>query len=417
MRTIVTFFLMTVSLYVNAIDSFDDGNFTGNPVWNGSTGDWQIVTSSDVATGAANSNTLRLNVPSGGGISYLTTPIQTAGGETTQWAFFVGRRAQAYTSSNYALIWLWASEQNLTSPTVDGYRIRIGDDSDGDEIVLQRVTDGVATDILVGPALTNGLTDVGFTVRIIRARETWYLYTSPLPVVNGTGAVATTNPEAAMEYQGTVIDDAYTPNNPGYFGFASVYTSGTNARAAQEFDQLMMVTTLPVTLERFNAFKAGTGVSLAWDVSEESYVQAYEVQRSENGIQFTPIGSVNAAAKRTYSFIDAQPGSLYRFYRLRMVDLDGNSKLSHIVSVTGKAALNMRASPNPARTIVNVMHPKAKARSSLQVINAEGRIVKQMIVPENAVLTTVDFSGLQNGMYYLVFFNDKEKISGMILKQ
>jgi hypothetical protein len=100
-----------------------------------------------------------------------------------------------------------------------------------------------------------------------------------------------------------------------------------------------------------------------------------------------------------------------------MVDLDGNSKLSHIVSVTGKAALNMRASPNPVRTIVNMLHPTAKARSSLQVINAEGRIVKQMIVPENTVLTPVDFSGLQNGIYYLVFFNDKEKISCMMLKQ
>ena len=180
------------------IDSVADGNFTTNPVWGGTTSTWQVVTSSDVAAGATNSNTLRLNVTSAvSGTQYLRTQRTASWGTSQSWSYWMGRRVQAATNANHSIVWLWANETNLTSSTVDGYRIRFGDDTGDDNIVLQSVTNGSATDILTSSGtVPNGLTDIGFMVRVTRTSSSvWTLYTSTLPTSSGTGAIATAAPQ------------------------------------------------------------------------------------------------------------------------------------------------------------------------------------------------------------------------------
>ncbi len=236
-------FTFTTSAVLSPIETFSDGNFTTNPVWGGSTTNWQVVTSSDVAAGATNSNTLRLNVASAvSGTQYLSTQRTASWGTSQSWSWWWGRRAQAATNANHGIVWLWANEANLTSSTVDGYRVRFGDDTGNDNIVLQSVTNGVATDILTSSGtVTNGLTDIGFMVRITRTSgSVWNIYTSALPTASGAGAIATAQPTAANTgvSQGSVTNSTYTSFTNGYFGFMAVHSSGTNARSGVEFDQL-----------------------------------------------------------------------------------------------------------------------------------------------------------------------------------
>lgn len=230
------------------VDSFADGNFTASPVWGGTTTTWQVVASSDVAAGATNSNTLRLNVTSAvAGTQYLRTQRAATWGSSQSWSFWMGRRLQAATNANHSIVWLWANETNLTSATVDGYRVRFGDDTGDDNVVLQRVTNGVATDILTSTGTaTNAVTDVGFMVRVTRSSGSlWTLYTSALPTASGVGAIASALPSAANTSvnQGSVINSTYTSFTNGYFGLMAVHSSGTNARSGAEFDQIYFDTT------------------------------------------------------------------------------------------------------------------------------------------------------------------------------
>lgn len=225
------------------IESFADGNFTASPAWGGTTSTWLVSASSDVAAGATNSNTLRLNQTSAvAGTQYLRTQRTATWGTSQSWSFWMGRRAQAATVANHSIVWLWANETNLTSSTVDGYRVRFGDDSGGDNIVLQRVTNGAATDILTSSgSVANGLTDIGFMVRVTRSSSSvWNLYTSTLPTASGGGAVASAIPTAANTTvsQGSVTNSTYTTFTNGYFGFMAVHSSGSSARIGAEFDQL-----------------------------------------------------------------------------------------------------------------------------------------------------------------------------------
>lgn len=388
-------------------DSFTDGNFTADPPWHGNAADWQVVPSSDVGAGAINSSTLRLNVAAGTGVTYLSAAISGNWGNGQSWSFFIGRRAQAYTAANYTLIWLWANDENLLSPVINGYRIRIGDDSGGDDIMLQRVTNGIATDIVSAATLANGLTDIGFQLRVTRTNDgQWKIFTSTLPTLNGAGAIATDAIDANI-LQAIATDNTYTAFDDGFIGFVNAYGSGTAARAAQEFDQVQLsfaAVTMPVKLKDLTASSNSYGTKLIWDVLEETNVLLYEVQCSLNGADFTSIATISAANKKTYAFMDVRNLAQNRFYRLKIIDTDGSFTYSHIVTLrsttelkfTGRGRVAFSSSPHI---------------STLSIISMDGRVLQKFLIPPNSTEAILNLSTLPAGCYSIVLTTPYRSLS------
>jgi hypothetical protein len=253
-------------------DSFTDGNFTATPVWGGNTSDWSIVANSDAAAGATGSNTVRLSAAMGTATRYLSSQISTWS-DNQEWGFWVGRRSQAFTTANQMYIWLYANEANLTSSTVDGYRLQIGDDSDDDEIRLQYIVNGAvsATVITSSDALTNGIQDIGFLIRVTRnSTGNWTLYTSALPTTNGTGAIATDIPSASNtgDNQGSGINNLLVPSSNGYIGIAALHSTGGPARATVEFDQVYFTTCANPGVTCPSSENAGTDVNCQAEVPD-----------------------------------------------------------------------------------------------------------------------------------------------------
>ncbi len=222
-------------------ESFTDGNYTSNPIWSGDNGAYKYSRSSTAGAGASMSNSVVLNASNGGGSQYLSTPVTVWSSTEQTWSFWLGRKNQSYTGPNNLSVWLYANEANLESSTVDGYRINIGDDTGGDEIRLQCITNGVVTNVITSTgAIPNGLTDIGLSLKIVRlAGGNWQLYTSTLPTSNGLGQTAYTCPESsAIVSQGTGTNNLYVPSGTGYFGLVSLHSSGNNQRKSVEFDAL-----------------------------------------------------------------------------------------------------------------------------------------------------------------------------------
>ena len=174
---------------------------------------------------------------------------------------------------------------------------------------------------------------------------------------------------------------------------------------------------LPVKLDNFAADKDASGIKLSWRAAEESGVARYEVQRSSDGVNFQTIGIVSAESKKAYSYLDVLPSSANNFYRLKIVDLDNTARISHVVSVKSKLSVGIEAYPNPVRDRLIVQHPKAVMGTRLQIINLTGQVLKDVQVPANAVVTPMDFTGLSNGTYYLVFRSGSESFSQRVTKQ
>ena len=250
MRIFKSFAILAITLFAFAnsalgqtlYDSFADGNFTASPVWGGNTTAYGIVANSDAAAGVTGSNTVRLSAPATATTEYLSSQI-SVWGTGQEWGFFFGRRAQALTAANQAYFWLYANESNLTSATVDGYRIAIGDDAGGDNIRLEYVVNGAVsvTVITSSGSTTNAITDIGYLVRVTRSSAgDWEIFTSTLPTANSTGAIATDIPNStnANISQGTATNNTLVPTANGYLGFASTHTTGGSAIVANEFDQI-----------------------------------------------------------------------------------------------------------------------------------------------------------------------------------
>jgi hypothetical protein len=366
MKRICTMLFLVMAISRTALcqlnESFADGDFTSSPAWGGSTTEWQVVLSSDVAAGATNSNTLRLSASGGSGTEYLSTQLLGAWGLVGQtWAFWLGRRGQSAGAANASYVWLYASEANLTSSTVDGYRIRFGDDTGDDEIVLESVTNGVATTVITSlGTVPDGLTDIGFLVRVTHTvAGTWTLYTSVLPTVSGTGDVATANPNVINTsiLQGTATNTDYTVFTNGYVGVAASHTSSAAARAGAEFDQIRVVfaanALLPAHLSGIKVYQKLQGVQIDWIALSQDGLDRYEIERSLDGNSFDQVGtvaSINNGNDIHYGFFDGTPLNGLSFYRIKMVDISGKISYSIVLRIDiGSAISDMLVYPNPAR--------------------------------------------------------------------
>jgi Peptidase family C25 len=279
------------------------------------------------------------------------------------------------------IIWLYANEATLTSGTVDGYRLLIGDDTGNDEIFLQRVDNGVATTILTSTqALANGLTDIGFLIRVTRnTNGIFTLYTSTLPTANGTGAVATDLPNDTnvTVNQGNATDTTYTPAANGFFGVVAICTTSAGARATLELDQIDLVSApTAVDLVSFSANSYANATYLEWQTGYEIRSLGFNLYREVAGKRERVNRSLIAGsalmagaqvavkAGFSYSWVDSTPvGKVLPQYWLEDTDLNGKVTLHGPIQPTAAGKL-----PPPAQALL------------LSHLNADGATARQTIV-------------------------------------
>jgi len=406
---------------VELIDSFTDGDFTSNPAWSGSTSSWQIVTDSDAAAGATNSFTLRLNAPAVSQTEYLSVQRTGTWGNEQSWGFWLGRRVQNSTDANHSLIWLFANESDLLSSTVDGYRIKYGDNTT-DKVILQRIDNSTSTNILSSSGSGFNGTDYGFLIRVTRTSTgLWTLYTSAIPSANGTGSIATDIPLSTNTTitQGTTIDNTYSSFDNGYLGFAALHSTGADAIIGAEFDQLYfsksIFSPLPVELSSFSASVVGNAVKLNWITETEVNNYGFDIERKVGSLQSTvgnyeKVGFVNgngnSNSPKSYSFEDKNVTAGKYSYRLKQIDNDGQFEYSKTIEVDLGAPKKFELSqnyPNPFNPVTTIRFNLPEAGNvKLTLFNILGQELKTLVngFKESGVHTiNFDASELNSGMY------------------
>jgi len=200
-------------------------------------------------------------------------------------------------------------------------------------------------------------------------------------------------------------------NIAGNFRFIIEFNTdaGTDGKGTLTFDDFFLTRVisqapLPVHFSSFNARSAGASVALTWNIEAEQNVKGYEVERSNDGRNFTNIGFVGAASQSSYSYTDNRPLAS-GYYRIKSVDIDGKFLYSTVISFKGgKSVVVLRAFMSNQNTLT-IQHDAAQSGSRISISSADGRLIKSLSPSAGTQQTVVNVSSARAGLY-LVRFDD-----------
>lgn len=240
---------------------------------------------------------------------------------------------------------------------------------------------------------------------------------------SGSSFVITNSGNPSIAYSGSPICSlgaGSNTSNPTYsFVQPSVPTfSGTCAS--------FMI--LPIELTKFNGDCLNNQILLTWQTASEKNNAVFIIERSSDGINFMPIGSVkgsgNSAIYNNYSFIDTEKSDAVAYYRLHQVDYNGRTSQSKIISVDHQCGENTNTTisiyPNPTlnNTVVS-LNLLARSSISIEVYNGIGQLIKS--TPNQTYELGLQDIGVetgefQPGIYFIKTIIDKKEYVKKIVK-
>jgi hypothetical protein len=163
---------------------------------------------------------------------------------------------------------------------------------------------------------------------------------------------------------------------------------------------------LPVVLLDIAARNAGPRNEVAWTVTNEHNLAAYQVERSADGVMFDRMVEVAATGKSNYKVYDNAPNVGRTYYRLIMADIDGSTEYSKTVQAllgtTGEVAIVLSAMPNPIQQELRIAVSGAQyGQVSLSDVSGK-KVAAGTVANGEALLQTGDLAA---GQYFLHFSN------------
>ena len=167
----------------------------------------------------------------------------------------------------------------------------------------------------------------------------------------------------------------------------------------------------PVTFISFSATSQRNNIILKWTTATEINNRGFEIQRKQEGTDWTVIEFVNGAGdsneekKYSHTDLNLNPG-VYQ-YRLKQIDHDGNFEYSHIVLINlgGERVFELEQNrPNPASGRTSISFSLAEKRKvTLTLFDTQGRLVKKLLDETRESGThviDVNSQMLTSGIYY-----------------
>lgn len=189
---------------------------------------------------------------------------------------------------------------------------------------------------------------------------------------------------------------------------------------------------LPVELISFEAVPnyLNKTVELHWRTATELNNDFFIVEKSRNGKDFRPLGSVyskanegNSQTMLSYQYTDSEPMSGISYYRLKQVDKDGSFTFSKIVAVrfenlSQEDRLIVFPNPTEGKSFYIQFLDSEIKEGEVVVYDVLGKIIHQQTVQNHATdLVSIEFKEkLPTGTYTVrVFTNNKLYIKQLLV--
>ncbi len=166
---------------------------------------------------------------------------------------------------------------------------------------------------------------------------------------------------------------------------------------------------LPVELIRFLAIDKGTQVDLDWTVAREQNIKHFEIERSEDGINFKLIETVESLTDgeniQNYQSVDYLPLSGRSYYQLKVLEIDGNVTYSPLSVVNRVEKFFFKFFPNPVEEtlILQYYNNTYIADIGIQIINSSGQELSSIKLAgeKGNHQIPIDITSLPAGIYFI----------------
>lgn len=174
---------------------------------------------------------------------------------------------------------------------------------------------------------------------------------------------------------------------------------------------------LPIDLISFTGWKEDNLNILKWVTAFEKNNNYFIIERSINGVDFSPIGvtqgSRNSSTTQTYRFEDEQPFNRTNYYRLKQVDYDGTFSYSKIIAINNEQA-NLTIYPNPNNGIFTISFKAPEQSYKLDIADVNGKIVYS--ISGDIVPGSIEVNDLAKGLYIVrLHLNNNTVIKKMVV--
>jgi hypothetical protein len=209
-----------------------------------------------------------------------------------------------------------------------------------------------------------------------------------------------------------LFDVVGNPGDTTRLDFQSFLFNGGDPSADTRGGKFTVTQVIPVELSSFSAVVMGNAVQLSWSTETESNNYGFDVERIENGVDFTRIGFRSGKGTTTdpqdYFFVDGDlhPGIYY--YRLKQIDTDGSLEYSPVVraEITTPTRYELRQNYpnpfNPETVIAYQLAHKKPQMTTLKIYNMAGALVRTLVEES------------QNGGEYEVVWDGKDDSGAVV---
>lgn len=163
-------------------------------------------------------------------------------------------------------------------------------------------------------------------------------------------------------------------------------------------------------------------ISLQWATSSEINLSHFQLERSINGLTFSPIASLNGNNSingNTYSYTDKNQLNKITYYRLKIIDNDGKYVYSNVLTdVNIHSTSNLFVNPTLCKNgTIFANFKKIDKQSELLIVDTRGSVLLKINVEKGVNQQKIDVMHLQNGTYFLVLKNRESVEVSKFVKQ
>ena len=267
----------------------------------------------------------------------------------------------------------------------------------------------ISINTLAVPSLaTTGSTCIGDDLTLTLPASPFFNYVWQLP----TGSTSAGN---------TLAFNPVTSSDIGTYTVSLTSTvSGCTNTISQNYT-LNSCQVLAETLLHFSGQWTNGNIELNWQMADELNMSDYIVERSTDGIVFTPIQQVEAigGTLNSYTATDTHVPAGVVYYRLQMVEESGTISYSNIISFDKVNTQPFSVYPSliTGNTPVTVTYPVTSHTSFLRVIGADGKICQTISVAAGTTQTSIDVTNLARACYFVVFTSNDNVMAAQVWKE